>query len=493
MRNANEPDSADVKEHESETAESPPSLSDDSLSVIDPVAEKRLLRKLDLILLPLFTLIYATNFIDRTAIGNAKIAGLEHDLGMVGFDYNIALTIFYIFYIAAEIPSNLALKHFGSSWLALMVASFGVISIGTAFVKNYTGLIITRVFLGIAEGGTLSGLTYILSRYYRRTELVMRVGVFFGLAPPLAGAFGGLLASGLLSVNDIGMVKSWRKIFLIEGIITTGIGILGFLIFPADSQNTRMLSKSERALAIARISADQVVSTNGRKERTTLELVGRAFSFNTCLCAICYLMINISFQGLSLFLPTVVATSTVESQLRTVPPYVVGAVWALFNAYHSFRMKQRTTPIIISVLLMVIGYAIFVGTDNSHARYAACFLAVAGGSPSAPMLLSWGTDNAAPDTVRAVATAIIPGVGALGSVIAVWTYLPADGPNYHHGNSLNLSTSSICCVLVVIGAIYIRWENTKRVRGERDYRLVGKGALEIEQLGYLHPEFRYQM
>ncbi|KAI5117896.1 hypothetical protein M0805_001553 [Coniferiporia weirii] len=517
MKNAIDHVLVDIKEHESETAESPPSLVDDSLLVIDPIAEKRLLRKLDLLLLPLFTLIHALNDINKSAVGNAKIAGLEQDLGMVGFDYNIALTIFYIFHMAAAVPSNFALKHFGSSWLALMEASFGIISISTAFVKNYRGLIITRVFLGLTEGGTLCALAYILSRYYRRTELVMRVGIFFGLSPPLAGAFNGLLASGLLSVGDIGTVSSWRKIFLVEGIITTGIGILGFFIFPTDPQNTRMLNEAERALAIARISADQVVSTNGRRERTTLELFGRAFSFNTCLCAICYAIINISMQGLSLFLPTVVATrkyckyifapmyfnvegcyvvghfTTVESQLRTVPPYIVSAVWALFSAYHSFRMKQRTTPLIISVLLMVVGYAIFVGTENSHARYAACFLVVAGCSPSEPMLLAWGTDNAAPDTVRAAATSIIPGIGALGSIIAVWTYLPTDAPNYHHGNSLNVSTSSLCCVLIVIGALYIKWENAKRARGERDYRLVGKSTQEIEQLGYLHPRFRYQL
>ncbi|KAG7094126.1 hypothetical protein E1B28_007738 [Marasmius oreades] len=185
--------------------------------IIDREAERRLLRKLDWYLLPLFTLLYCTNFVDRTAIGNAKISGIEKDLHLVGFDYNIALTVFYIFYIAAEIPSNLALKHFGSWWLAAMVTTFGIVAIGTAFVTSFAGLLVTRVLLGIAEGGTLSGLTYLLSRYYRRSELVLRIGIFFGTSPALAGAFGGLLASGILSVDDIGIVKSWRKIFLIEG------------------------------------------------------------------------------------------------------------------------------------------------------------------------------------------------------------------------------------------------------------------------------------
>ncbi|KAL0564753.1 hypothetical protein V5O48_017286 [Marasmius crinis-equi] len=116
-----------------------------------------------------------------------------------------------------------------------------------------------------------------------------------------------------------------------------------------------------------------------------------------------------------------------------------------------------------------------------------------GGSNAGPMVLAWGTGNAAPDTVKAVATAIIPGIGALGSVIAVWTYLPTDAPDYHKGNSLNLATSSLSCVLVIIGVLYIRMENAKRARGERDYRLEGKTVEEIEALGYLHPHFRYQV
>jgi MFS family permease len=106
-------------------------------------------------------------------VGNAKVAGLEKDLGMAGFDLNIALTIFYIFvstwsfairtkltwgkrkYNASDIPSNLLLKHFGSRWLAFLVFGFGVVSLFSAFMTTYGGLIASRVFLGITEGGTL--------------------------------------------------------------------------------------------------------------------------------------------------------------------------------------------------------------------------------------------------------------------------------------------------------------------------------------------------
>ncbi|KAF8892196.1 MFS general substrate transporter [Infundibulicybe gibba] len=463
---------------------------------IDPVAERALVRKLDWALLPLFTLIYGVNFIDRTAIGNAKISGIEKDLGMEGFDFNIALTIFYISYILADIPSNLALKRYGSRWLAALVIAFGIIALFTAFVTSYAGLIITRIFLGFAEGGTLSGLTYIMARYYRRSELVFRLVFFMGVSAPLAGAFGGLLASGLLSIRDFGSIKSWRKIFLVEGIITTGFGLLCMIIIPADPQTSRMLRPEERELALARISADQPVDNHGKKEHTTMRLVLRSLNFNAIICTISYILINISFQGLSLFLPTVVSSlghfTVVQSQLRTVPPYVVGAIWAAIVAYLSWHFKQRSSIVAMVALLQLCGYAIAIGTRNQHARYGGCFLGVAG-SLSGPVVLAWGTDNAAPDTIRAVTTGLIPGLGAIGSVIAVWTYLPTDAPDFRKGNTLNLVSSVVILLLTLIYAIYIRVENARRERGGRDYRLEGITVEEERELGYLHPKFRYQI
>ncbi|KAF5350428.1 hypothetical protein D9756_008548 [Leucocoprinus leucothites] len=458
---------------------------------IDPVAEKKLLRKLDFTLLPLFWLIYCTNFIDRTAIG------LEKDLGMKGSDFNIALTVFYIFFMVIEVPSNLALKHVGSIWVAYLVIIFGAVALGSAFMKTYGELIVTRVFLGIAEGGTLAALVYTLARFYRRKELVIRMGFFYGLSPSLAGAFGGLLASGLLVVDDFGPIKGWRKIFFIEGIITMGIGILLLFIIPEDPRKTKLFNESERALAIARMNADAAVKTDGIKEKTTFKLVLRSFNAWTIVCAMGYLFTNISFQGLSLFLPTVINSldhfTVVQSQLRTVPCYIVGAVYAVLNCFMSWYLNSRGISIIGCMVWQTIGYAIAIGTTNPHARYAGCFFTIMGGTSSAPLFLTWGADNAAPDTMRAVATAAIPAIGAIGSIIAVWTYLPFDAPNYHIGNTLNLVAAIFVIGFTVIGMYYLYLENKKRDSGSRDYRLEGKTKEEIQSLGYKHPNFRYQL
>jgi hypothetical protein len=97
-----------------------------SLPDIDRAAEKRLLWKLDLHVVPILTFLFLLAFLDRINIGNARLQGLEGDLGMEGHDYNIALFIFFIPYILFELPSNLFLKKLPpSSWLSGIIFFWG--------------------------------------------------------------------------------------------------------------------------------------------------------------------------------------------------------------------------------------------------------------------------------------------------------------------------------------------------------------------------------
>jgi hypothetical protein len=78
----------------------PPSDSKDAASIQDnadleiidalsPTDEKRLLRKMDLHIMPMLTVLYLFAFLDRGNIGNAKIEGLIEDLNMTGSEFNI--------------------------------------------------------------------------------------------------------------------------------------------------------------------------------------------------------------------------------------------------------------------------------------------------------------------------------------------------------------------------------------------------------------------
>lgn len=102
-----------------------------SLEISSP-AEKRLLWKLDIHVVPILMVLFLLAFLDRINIGNARLQGLEADLDMGGRDYNIALLIFFIPYVLLEVPSNLILKRFAPSWwLSGIMFGWGLFSLFT--------------------------------------------------------------------------------------------------------------------------------------------------------------------------------------------------------------------------------------------------------------------------------------------------------------------------------------------------------------------------
>lgn len=75
---------------------------------------------------------------------------------------------------------------------------------------------------------------------------------------PLAGAFGGLLASAILSLDHVGGVKDWRMIFVVEGIITIGLGLIAFFTMTDRPETARWLTQEEKDIAIARVKSERV-------------------------------------------------------------------------------------------------------------------------------------------------------------------------------------------------------------------------------------------
>lgn len=105
-------------------------------------------------------------FLDRTNIGNARLDHLEQDLGLQGIQYNDCLAILFPFYIAAEIPSNMMMKRLRPSiWLTFIMVCWSASMIGQGFVKDYKGLMATRVFLGVFEGGLFPGVNYYITQW----------------------------------------------------------------------------------------------------------------------------------------------------------------------------------------------------------------------------------------------------------------------------------------------------------------------------------------
>ncbi|KAG6996011.1 putative transporter [Fusarium oxysporum f. sp. conglutinans] len=429
------------------------------IATFDAEAEKKLRRKLDWYIMPSVTILYLMCFVDRANIGNARLAGLEEDLGLAGYDYNLLLTVFYISYIVFELPLNMVCKWIGPGWfIPATSVAFGVASLGTAFVHTMGQACAVRFILGIFEAGMLPGIAYYLSRWYRRSELAFRLAIYVAMGS-FGGAFGGLLASGILKLDSFGSLTRWRMIFAIEGICTIGLALIAFFTMTDRPSTARWLSEEEKDLAIARIKSERVGATEVL-EKFSWKLARRGISSPVTIgTSTIFLFTNITVQGLAFFAPTIVRTiypnhSVVQQQLRTVPPYIVGTF--------------------------------------SYVRYAGTFLICAGTFANGALSNAQVSANLVSDTARASGIGLNVMLGNIGGLISTWCFLPFDGPNYPIGNGLNLGACSSIFLLTIVLQVYMTWDNRRRAAIEVGQALAGKTDAEIRVMDWKHPGFMWR-
>ncbi|KAK7030400.1 hypothetical protein VNI00_014144 [Paramarasmius palmivorus] len=463
----------------------------------DAKAEARLRWKIDLYVIPTVSLLYLFCFIDRANIGNARLAGFERDLGLKGYDYNSVLSIFFISYILFEIPSNMACKYLGPGWfIPAITLGFGICSMCTAFVHDIRSAYGVRFLLGMFESGMLPGIAYYMSRWYRHSELAFRLSVYVAMAP-LAGAFGGLLASGILKLPSFGSLHEWRMLFAIEGIITCGLAIISFFTLTDRPETAVWLTEAEKALAIARVQSERMGHTAILDKIDTRKILLGTFNPVTLVTSFVFLLNNFTVYGLAFFLPTIVQTiyphsSVIYQQLHTVPPYIVGTFFTIFIPLLSWRFDRRLVFFIISTPLVIVGYILFLASQNPQVRYGATFLVSSSAFTFGSLCNAHVSANVISDTARSSAIGMTVMMGNIGGLIATWSYLPTDGPDFPIGNGLNLAMSATILIVSALLLVWI-WRDNKK----RDSRQVQKeeSALDlgrVEELDWKHPAFRWR-
>ncbi|PGH17948.1 hypothetical protein AJ79_00847 [Helicocarpus griseus UAMH5409] len=468
-----------------------------SLVQFDPAAEARLRLKIDLFTVPTVSLLYLFCFIDRANIGNAKLAGLERDLGLKGYDYNTVLSVFYISYILFEIPSNMACKWIGPGWFIPAISlAFGIVSVATAFVENIHQICGVRFVLGIFEAGMMPGIAYYLSRWYRKHELAFRLSLYIVMAP-LAGAFGGLLASAILKLPNFGSLHEWRMIFAIEGIITCGLSVIGFFTLTDRPATAFWLTQEEKDLAIARVKSERVGATEVLDKLDTPKILRGIFSPATMVTSFIFLLNNITVQGLAFFAPTIVKTiypkeSVISQQLHTVPPYVVGGFFTVLLPFLSWRFNRRTIFFIISAPTVMAGYIMFLASTDPKVRYGATFIIASGAFSYGALCNAHVAANVVSDTAKSSAIGTDVMFGNIGGLISTWSFLPFDSPDYHIGNGLNLATSSTILIASIALLIWMKADNKRRDKINVEEKLAGLSQKQIQDLDWRHPGFRWK-
>jgi len=488
----------------------------------------KVLWKLDCHILPPLALLWLCNFIDRSNVGNARIAGLEKDTKLHGNQFNTVLTVFYVTYIVVEIPSNLMMKRVKSNhWIAFLVFAWGGVTTLTALVHNFGGLVAIRMFLGLCEGGLLPGIILYLSTMYKPHELQLRVGIFYASAS-LSGAFGGLLASAILDMDGIGNLAGWKWIFVLEGLATVVSSAFALIFLPSSIAEAKFLTVEEREFALRRFhragsapekppsvpekrddSMIESASPSGDMDPTRLmeeklewrEVVRGLTDFQTWVTGIAYMGLIVSLYSFSLFLPTIVTGLGFEgksAQLHTVPPYVPATVLTVVVAFLSDRLKWRGPFILICLPFAIAGYILVIAASNNSQRYGAVFLIAAGIYPSAPAILSILPNNGSGYYKRATTTAFQLAIANAGGFVATNIYTADQAPTYIKGHSIVLGFLILAWILIAVNVWYCIRENKARAEGRRQgniaaYEELWNTGKTKAPIGDRHPDFRFTL
>ncbi|KAK8222118.1 hypothetical protein M8818_000288 [Zalaria obscura] len=406
---------------------------------LDPVREKKLVRKLDLYIIPPVMLLYLLSFLDRVNIGNAVLYGLETDLNLSSTQYQTAVSLLFVTYILSELPSNLILKHYvrPSRWIAFITTAWGIIATLTGICQSYGGLIACRLFLGLVEGGLFPGMAIYLTFFYTKRELALRIGYLF-VSAALAGACGGLLAYGIGFMDGVAGLRGWRWIMIIEGLPTFVLGIVCWWYLADDPETAFYLTEEERRMMLVRRGRqlgqtdvfDWADVRKGLKDWKIWTFSFAQFGGDTML------------YGYSTFLPTIIRNiepqySSEMVQVLTIPCYALGAITYLVVARIS-DWKQMRGPFACALgLVSIVGYAMLISDSSSGVHYAGCFLVAMGLYVVVGIPLAWLPSNNPRYGKRTTGTGLQLTIGNTSGImasfvsltIAVYTFLSRDDAN----------------------------------------------------------------
>ncbi|UNI24976.1 hypothetical protein JDV02_010689 [Purpureocillium takamizusanense] len=228
---------------------------------IQPGESRRAVLKLDFLIMPVIVLCFCFLQFDRTNIGNALTDTLRKDINVDNSDINLAQTLFTVGFIVTELPFNLISRYVGPErFLPVTMFLWGVATWSQAFLQNATGLCIARFFIGALEGGYIPGFALYIAKFYTNEELALRYAIFWA-SNSVAGALGGPLSLGLVSLSGRDGLQGWQWLFIIEGVLTCVLGVAAYLYLPHGAAEPKtffgksfnLFSDREAAIIVTRV------------------------------------------------------------------------------------------------------------------------------------------------------------------------------------------------------------------------------------------------
>ncbi|WRT67482.1 uncharacterized protein IL334_004454 [Kwoniella shivajii] len=460
-----------------------------------PEEEKALKRKIDCIVMPLLWLANLMSGTDKVLLGTAVTFGLRTDLKLVGQQYSWANSAIYFSCILFVFPQSFIFQKFSiGKTIGVNVFMYGITTFGTSAVKNFAGLIVCRLLLGVFEGAGHSATGMVISMWWKTSEQPWRTGIMFST---LSSVVNGLL-SYALQFYDPGPIARWRLLFVIMGCVSVCVGIANYIFIPGNPAQAWWLNDRQKVIAIRRVAVNQTGVMNHKVKWSQVKEA--LLDVQTWLIFVINVSLNIPNGGLIGFNSLIVQSlgySVKEVTLLAIPTGVISWLSSLFFARLATKTRQPLLCVTAAVLICLTGTIMLkqIPRSNKGGSLASLFIMYVYWAPYIIMGSSILYHNIGGTSKKIAVYGISYWGYCVGNLIGPQTFRANEAPLY---KSAIMSMLIFYCLSILFIAIYglVCWQsNKKKEKQEEEWRATRQEGDVAEEWKDLtdkeNPLFRY--
>lgn len=402
-------------------------------------------------LIPFLFVLYIFNYLDRINIGFAALS-MNKDLLLTATTFGLANSIFYIGYVACEIPSNLLMVHFGARiWIARILISWGLASAATMLVVGPNSLYLIRFLVGVLEAGFVPGVLLYLT-YWIPNSHRARANGYLMMAQPVAMAFGAGVSGLILEhMNGTLGLQGWRWLFLLEGLPAVLLGMVAYVYLTDKPGNAAWLEETEKETVTSLLADDQ---PSGRQAKVSVWK--QVTEPKILLLALAYFCLVNTINANATWIPTIVrevlkAYSLSQVGFVTAIPAICALILMPLWTRSSDRMQERVWHVVAALGMAAAGWLLVIFFPQPELRLVGLIFTVSGAFCA--MCTFWTLPQSLlSEAARPAGIGLISAVGLLGSAVspAVIGFLRDATGNFSAGLFYVTALLIVSIVLILI-------------------------------------------
>jgi ACS family tartrate transporter-like MFS transporter len=310
--------------------------------------EHQTMRKVAWRLVPLVSLAYLINVLDRFNISFAALT-MNKALGLSATAYGLGAGAFFWSYVLFQVPANMILGRLGARrWIMIIMFCWGVCSASAALITDATSFVIVRFLLGVAEAGFFPGVAFFMTRWFPSRHRGRAMGVFYAVGAS-AGIIGGPIATNLLRLDGVMGIAGWQWIFLAEGLPAIMLAAASPLLLRDRPSEASWLRPDECAWLEHTLDTEQKVAQGGH-----LPFMKAIISPPIVLLMLVYLLIGFGVYGKAYFLPLMIKSLGYPNAAvgyLTMIPAIAGVFGMVLLSRRSDRTGERVWHLIVPCVL----------------------------------------------------------------------------------------------------------------------------------------------